>query len=176
MEWWQHVGTWAPRKHLPAVGFNHIFYHHSSGVKSSVGELGKNLTPSKSRVCWNSWDKFANHPRDEDSSFVKVEHSWRDPDKSQVFFRLSSNMQKIIAESGFYAWIYCLFQGGWICEALEPGTCKILEAGTCEVRELVEVLIRKLQWAVFFTNKRFGDHVEAKSKTSSQKVQVSSVN
>jgi hypothetical protein len=50
-----------------------------------VGEPGKNLTPSKRWVCRNSWKKFANQLRDESSNFVKVRHSWRDPDKSQVF-------------------------------------------------------------------------------------------
>jgi hypothetical protein len=47
---------------------------------ASVGELGKNLTPSKRWVCRNSWDKFADHSQHENSSFVKAEHSWRDPD------------------------------------------------------------------------------------------------
>jgi hypothetical protein len=57
---------------------------------ASVGELGKNLTPSKRRVCQNSWDKFENHPRDESTYFVKVKHSWRDPDKFQVFFSVGA--------------------------------------------------------------------------------------
>jgi hypothetical protein len=61
---------------------------------ASVGELGKNLTPSKCRVCRNSWDKFANRPRDESTSFVKVKHSWRDLDKFQVFFWFSNNVRK----------------------------------------------------------------------------------
>jgi hypothetical protein len=61
---------------------------------ASVGELGKNLTPSKRRVCRNSWDKSANHPWDESTCFVKVKHSWRDPDMFQVFFRFSNNVRK----------------------------------------------------------------------------------
>jgi hypothetical protein len=61
------------------------------------------------------------------------------------------------------------FRVGEIREALEPGTCEILEAGTCKVQESAKILIRKLQRAVFFTNKRFGDHEEAKSNMSSQK-------
>jgi hypothetical protein len=59
-----------------------------------VGELGKNLTPSKRRVCRNSWDEFANHSRDENSSFVKARHSWRDPDEFISVFRFSSNVWK----------------------------------------------------------------------------------
>jgi hypothetical protein len=56
--------------------------------KGRVGELGKNLTPSKRRVCRNLWDKFADHYRNENSSFVKVEHSWRDYDRFQSVFQV----------------------------------------------------------------------------------------
>jgi hypothetical protein len=51
------------------------------------------------------------------------------------------------------------------CEVLESGTCEVLESRTCEVLEsrIYEVrgsgedLIRKLEQAVIFVKKRFGD-------------------
>jgi hypothetical protein len=55
---------------------------------ASVGELGKNLTPSKRQACWNSWEKFVNYSQNENSSFVKVEHSLRDPDEFLSVFQV----------------------------------------------------------------------------------------
>jgi hypothetical protein len=37
---------------------------------ASVGEFGKTLTPSKHRVCQNSWDEFADHYRNDSFSFM----------------------------------------------------------------------------------------------------------
>jgi hypothetical protein len=92
----------------------------------------------------------------------------------------------MIAESGSFARICCLFQDGWnlrssgiknlrrsgicedleseTCEDLKSGTCEVLKTGICEVRGVDEDLI-----AMIFLKKRFGNHEGAKSKTSSQK-------
>jgi hypothetical protein len=47
---------------------------------ASVGEFGKNLTPSKRRVWRNSWNKFADHYQNDNFSFVKTKRSRRDYD------------------------------------------------------------------------------------------------
>jgi hypothetical protein len=136
---------------------------------ASVGELGKTLTPSKRRLCRNSIDKFANHSRDENSSFVKVKHSWRDPDEFLSVFMFSSNVPKWwpnLAPSRESAIYFRIIE---TCEDLEIGTCEALETGTCEVLESRIHEDRELQRAVIFVNKRFENQGEAKSRTSSLK-------
>jgi hypothetical protein len=55
------------------------------------------------------------------------------------------------------------------CKDLKSGTCEVLKTGICEVRGIDEDLIRKLEQAMIFVKKRFGNQEGAKSKTSSQK-------
>jgi hypothetical protein len=70
---WPLREIWRTRVHsdVPRVTFfyqnSRVFVESDLGVNplpqgASFGELGKNLTPSKRRVCQNSLDKFANHP------------------------------------------------------------------------------------------------------------------
>jgi hypothetical protein len=70
---------------------------------ASVGELGKNLTPSKRQVCRNSWEKFVNHPRSENFSCVKGKRSRGILTSLKCF----SDFQ-VICENNNRTWLLCV--------------------------------------------------------------------
>jgi hypothetical protein len=89
---------------------------------ASVGEFGKNVTPSKRRVCRDSRNKFL-------SNVQKWQPNMASSRESAVHFRMIVNLQSF--ES-------------WVREDLESWTCEAPESGICEIREFNEAQIRRL--------------------------------
>jgi hypothetical protein len=146
---------------------------------ASVGEFGKNLTPSKRRVCWDSQNKFSSNVR-------KWQPNMASSRESVVHFRMIETYEVLeswtceVLESwiceDLESWtceapksrIYEALES-WKCEDLESWTCEAPESGICEIRESSEVQVRRLWCMKIFTHKRFGSQQEAKSKTLPQK-------